>query len=82
MDEYLSRTTAIKTALTVALTLIVWPLFSLLIAWPFQLLWNWVMPLLFALPTITFWQAVGLLLLTSILLRWKVVVSECGVTIG
>ena len=31
-------------------------------------LWNWLMPLLFHLPAITFWQAWGLLLLSWILL--------------
>ena len=31
-------------------------------------LWNWLMPLLFGLSTITFWQAWGLLLLSWILL--------------
>lgn len=32
-----------------------------------MLLWNWLMPALFSLPAITFWQAVGLLLLCKIL---------------
>lgn len=31
-------------------------------------LWNWLMPLLFHLPTITFWQTVGLLILSRLLL--------------
>src|SRR5262245_5600087 len=31
-------------------------------------LWNWLMPALFATPMITFWQALGLLVLTRILL--------------
>ena len=31
-------------------------------------LWNWLMPTLFALPIITFWQAVGLMALCWILL--------------
>lgn len=30
-------------------------------------LWNWLMPLLFHLPEITFWQTVGLLVLSRIL---------------
>jgi len=30
-------------------------------------LWNWLMPVLFRLPTITFWEAWGLLVLTTIL---------------
>lgn len=31
------------------------------------LLWNWLLPELFGLPTISFWQAAGLLLLCKIL---------------
>jgi hypothetical protein len=30
-------------------------------------LWNWLMPLLFGLPEVTFWQAVGVLALSRIL---------------
>lgn len=32
-----------------------------------MLLWNWLMPVIFGLTTISFWQAVGLLLLSRIL---------------
>jgi hypothetical protein len=32
-------------------------------------LWNWLMPQIFKLPTIGFWQAVGILLLSQILFR-------------
>lgn len=32
-----------------------------------MLLWNWLMPSIFGLPSICFWQAVGLLLLCKIL---------------
>lgn len=31
-------------------------------------LWNWLMPLLFRLPEITFWQTIGLLILSRLLL--------------
>jgi hypothetical protein len=30
-------------------------------------LWNWLMPMLFGLPEVTFWQAVGILALSRIL---------------
>jgi hypothetical protein len=33
-----------------------------------MLLWNWLMPVLFGLPAIGFWQAVGLLILSKLLL--------------
>ncbi len=32
-----------------------------------QLLWNWLLPGLFGVPSVTFWQALGLLLLSRIL---------------
>lgn len=32
-----------------------------------QWLWNWLLPLLFGLPTVTFWQALGILVLSRIL---------------
>jgi len=32
-------------------------------------LWNWLIPVIFGLPCITFWQAFGLNLLTSILFK-------------
>lgn len=42
-------------------------LFMALISWVVMLLWNWLMPDLFTLPEITFWQAAGLFLLSKIL---------------
>ncbi len=38
-------------------------LFGLVIMW----LWNWLMPLIFGLPKVTYWQGIGLLILSSIL---------------
>jgi hypothetical protein len=40
---------------------------GLLIALPIQLLWNWLCPILFGLPAITFWQALGLFALVRCL---------------
>jgi len=40
---------------------------ALLLGLPLMILWNWLMPLLFGLPTLTFWQAVGMNFLASIL---------------
>ena len=42
-------------------------LFALLVAFPVMLIWNWIMPQLFELAKITFWQAFGLALLTRLL---------------
>lgn len=38
-----------------------------LFGWIVQHLWNWLMPVLFHLPTVTFWQAAGLVLLSRLL---------------
>lgn len=42
--------------------------FGFVFGWVVMSLWNWLMPLLFSLRTITFWQAIGLLFLSRILL--------------
>lgn len=42
---------------------------SLVAAIPMFFLWNWLMPAVFGLKVITFWQAWGLLLLASILFK-------------
>jgi hypothetical protein len=44
-------------------------LLGILLGLPLQLLWNWLMPTIFNLPTITFWQAMGLNILASILFK-------------
>jgi hypothetical protein len=44
-------------------------LFALFAALPTMLLWNWLMPVLFHLPEIGFWQAVGLLFLCGFLFK-------------
>jgi len=40
---------------------------AFLFGWPLMILWNWLVPAIFGLPTITFWQAIGLNLLSGIL---------------
>lgn len=44
-------------------------LIGLILGLPLMLLWNWLMPSIFNLPEITFWEAVGLNLLTGILFK-------------
>ena len=34
-------------------------------------LWNWLMPVIFGLTAISFWQALGLLILSKILFGWS-----------
>ena len=50
--------------LVAILLLMVW---SLILAWPFQLLWNWLVPTIFGLGKITFLQAFGLKLLLGLI---------------
>ena len=44
---------------------------ALLVALPIMWLWNWLCPILFKLPTITFWQALGLFALVRCLFPTK-----------
>ena len=44
----------LKTVATILVTIVI-------LCWPTMALWNWLMPVLFGLPTITFAQAAGLL---------------------
>lgn len=43
-------------------------LITLMFGLPTMILWNWLMPILFNLPEVTFWQACGLQILISLLL--------------
>jgi hypothetical protein len=42
-------------------------LFALAFGWLVMLLWNWLMPLLFGLKAITYWQGFGILVLSKLL---------------
>lgn len=42
---------------------------ALLVTFPTMWLWNWLMPTIFGVVKITFWQALGLNLLTGVLFR-------------
>ena len=53
------------TALSV-FAIIMMVFWSLVLAWPFQLLWNWLVPAIFGLGKITFFQAFGLKLLLAL----------------
>jgi len=55
-----------KLFLTIILAIVIILTF---VVWPLQLLWNWLMPDIFGIKTITFWQALGVFLLSSILFR-------------
>jgi len=42
--------------------------FALIFGWLVEILWNWLMPNLFNLKEITYWQAVGIVLLAKLIL--------------
>ena len=71
-DTYPSNRNIIRILGVMLLNLVLWTLFSLALAWPVKRLWNWLMPLIFGLPAISFWQAAGMMLLVNILFRWEV----------
>ena len=58
-----------ETVTRVLLALGVIALYGILLGLPLQILWNWLMPTIFNLPTITFWQAMGLNIMASILFK-------------
>jgi hypothetical protein len=59
-----------KTFLEVFLTSVITLVFiTLILGLPLMWLWNWIMPELFYLDTITFWQALGLNALATILFK-------------
>ena len=58
-----------KIAIMAAAALVFVPAFVALSGAVTMWLWNWLMPAIFKLPTIGFWQAVGILLLSHILFR-------------
>lgn len=56
--------------LILALTAVaVFAVLAIILTIPVLLLWNWLMPDLFGLKSITFWQALGILLLSSFLFK-------------
>ena len=58
-----------KTIEAIALFLGTIAIVVVLLGYPVMLLWNWLMPELFGLSEVTFWQAIGLNILCTILFR-------------
>lgn len=56
-----------KTFVTIMTAIIVAVGISLLMAFPVMWLWNWLMPMLFGLIKLNFWQSFGISLLTKLL---------------
>jgi hypothetical protein len=47
-------------------------LLAIFMALPIMLLWNWLMPIIFGITAISFWQAFGVGLLSSLLFKSSV----------
>jgi hypothetical protein len=43
---------------------------------PLMVLWNWLMPTIFGLPYITFWQACGLQLMAALLFKSNINIDK------
>ncbi len=56
-----------QSVLAAGLAIIMIVIIALVLGLPVMLLWNWLMPTIFGLPEIGFWQAVGLNLLANFL---------------
>jgi len=63
----------LESALTVVGLII---LLVMLFGIPLQLLWNWLMPSIFGLKYITFWEAVGLNTISSILFKSNINIKK------
>jgi hypothetical protein len=63
----------LESALTVIGLII---LLVMLFGIPLQLLWNWLMPSIFGLKYITFWEAVGLNTISSILFKSNINIKK------
>ena len=57
----------VKATVKVIFGIVLISLLALLVGYVVMLLWNWLMPELFGLSTIGFWQSVGLIILAKIL---------------
>ena len=56
----------IELTLLIIASIILITLICFLSGWVTMLLWNWLVPVIFGLGTITFWQALGLIILIKL----------------
>ena len=61
--------TAMKMAILIVTFIGLIIITSILLAVPVMALWNWLMPVIFGLGKISFWQALGLNLLSALLFK-------------
>jgi hypothetical protein len=58
-----------QTINTILIAILLVVVTAILLGFPLMWLWNWLMPTIFNLPEITFWQALGLNALATILFK-------------
>jgi hypothetical protein len=63
----------LESILTIIGLILLW---VMLLGLPLQLLWNWLMPDIFGLRYITFWEAVGLSTISSILFKSNINIKK------
>ena len=70
MEKFIEKLTIFMVCLVSILFVV------LILSWPFQLLWNWLMPMIFGLPKITLLQALGLLTLSNLIFKTNIQTKE------
>jgi hypothetical protein len=58
-----------NTIQTILTAILIVAITAVILGLPLMWLWNWLMPPIFNLPEITFWQALGLNMLSTILIK-------------
>ena len=66
MEKFIEKLTIFMVCLVSILFVV------LILSWPFQLLWNWLMPMIFGLPKITLLQELGLLTLSNLMFKTNI----------
>ena len=67
MEEF-SEKSMIKVFIRTFLSILAMSIgFSILLTYPVMWLWNWLMPTIFGLTTLTFWQTFGLTMLANMI---------------
>ena len=66
MEKFIEKLTIFMVCLVSILFVV------LILSWPFQLLWNWLMPIIFGLPKITLLHALGLLTLSNLIFKTNI----------
>ena len=66
MEKFIEKLTIFMVCLVSILFVV------LILSWPFQLLWNWFMPMIFGLPKTNLLQALGLLTLSNLMFKTNI----------